>query len=196
MASVPHEFVTVDMRHLKVALIERSRTARVSVSSLVRAFVAIGLGLPSEGSSTDSQALLPRTKIVKLSIRMPAADARRIADGARHAGLSRAAYLAELLAGVPEGPSSATRSEQLALLAFSNAELSTLSRNLRHLVLLLNRGSGEAAKEYTRMLNSIAGDVRRHLSLSSALLTEVRSRRLSATTLRRSPPGIGKEGHG
>ena len=171
------------MRDLKVALIERSRAERVSVSSLVRAYVATGLGRSSvRGPVAAGPALRPMS-VVKLSIRMPAAEAGRIAEGARQAGISRAAYLAELVFGAPQGVSSATRSEQVAMLASTNAELATLGRNVRHLATLISQGSGEAALHYKGMLNTITVEVRRHLSVSSAVLADLRSRRLPA-----SPP--------
>ena len=40
-----HDFVTVDMRGLKAALVARAQAERVSVSVLVRGAVARGLGL-------------------------------------------------------------------------------------------------------------------------------------------------------
>jgi hypothetical protein len=63
----------------------------------------------------------------------------------------------------------------------TNAELSTLSRNVRHLATLVSQGSGEAARQYKGMLNTIVVEVRRHLSVSSAVLADLRSRRLPGT---------------
>ena len=82
MASVPHEFVTVDMLGLKGALIKRSRSDRVSVSSLVRAFVARGW---------DSKPQVPRYALlapvhaakVKVSIGMTSAEARQFVGADR-----------------------------------------------------------------------------------------------------------------
>jgi hypothetical protein len=45
MNTVPHDFVTVDMRGLKAALVARARRERVSVSVLVRKALARDLGL-------------------------------------------------------------------------------------------------------------------------------------------------------
>lgn len=177
MSLVPNEFVTVDMRDLKVALIERSRMTRMSVSSLVRNFVATGLGREKKSVSADLALARNPLRTVKLSIRISAAEAMQLSEGATRAGLSRPAYLAELIARPPQIISSVMRSEQLALVAATNAELSTLSRNLRHLTTLLSRSSWQAAHEYRGMLDTMAGNVRRHLSLSSALLGEMRPRR-------------------
>lgn len=179
MASVPQEFVTVDMRGLKTALIERSRADRASVSSLVRAFVSHGLGQEGEVEVGSSSRYPEPIAKVRLSVRMSSAEIRLIADGAREAGLSQAAFLAERIAGAPPlGITSAIRQQQLAAVVASNAELSTLSRNIRHLVALLNQGSSRAAQEYRETLETIADDVKRHLSASSAVLADVRSRQV------------------
>ena len=44
-----HDFVTVDMRGLKAALVTRAHAERVSVSVLVRGAAARDLGLSGEG---------------------------------------------------------------------------------------------------------------------------------------------------
>lgn len=176
MAMAPHEFVTVDMRDLKSALIARSRTHRVSASSLVRAYVATGLGL----AAPEVEPVMPPSRDsrsrVKVAIRMTGSEAHRFAQGAKRAGISRAAYLAELIAGAPHALDGATRTEQMALLVAANAELSTLSRNVRHLASLLARGSVEEARQYKALLDGIADDVGRHLLLSTGHLAELRSR--------------------
>ena len=187
MCSVPHEFVTVEMRDLKVALLERSRADRVSVSRLVRDFVAAGLGRETADASPGRDPGLDRTRTVKLSIRISAGEAMRLSEGARRAGLSRPAYLAQLIDRPPQIVTSEMRSRQLALVATANAELSTLARNLRHLATLLSRGSWLAAEAYRGMLDSLTVDVRRHLSMSAALLDEARPRRASAAARPRRP---------
>jgi hypothetical protein len=180
MASVPREFVTVDMRDLKVALIELSRVERVSVSSLVRDFVSAGLGRSALPRPIEPLPAAGLHRTVKLSIRVSVAEWSQLSDGARQTGLSRAAYLAELIAGAPHGDSSGTRSERLAMLAASNAELSTLNRNVRHLADLIGQGSLQAARQYGDMLHTIANDVRHHLESASALMADMRPRRRSA----------------
>ena len=126
---------------------------------------------------------------------MSSAEIRLIADGAREAGLSKAAFLAERIAGAPRGITSALRQQQLAAVVASNAELSTLSRNIRHLVELLNQGSGRAAQEYRATLETIADDVKRHLTASSAVLADVRSRRTSSRATQRNASSTSEASH-
>jgi hypothetical protein len=180
-----HDFVTVDMRGLKAALVARAQSERVSVSVLVRSAVARELGLAK--AAVDQQAAAPAgsassaTK-VKLSIRLTSEEAERLAAGARAAGLSRGAYLAGLVADVPVLSAGASRTDHLATLIASSAELSTLSRNIHHLTSLLREGNVRPAQEYRAMLDTLAGDVRGHLTLAAGVLADLRPRS------RRGPP--------
>jgi hypothetical protein len=177
-----HDFVTVDMRGLKAALMARAQADRVSVSVLVRAAAARDLGVadvaephrtvgPAGGAS--------RAACVKLSIRMTPEEAKQLAAGARAAGLSRRAYLAGLVANIPVLSGGGSRVDYLAALIGSSAELSTLSRNIHHLTSLLREGNVRPALEYRAMLDTLAGDVRGHLKLASGVLADLRSRRSS-----------------
>lgn len=173
------DFVTVDMRDLKAALVTRARAQRVSVSVLVRRAVARDLGLEESSSPQALEAArdsAPADAIVKLSIRVTTAEAELLAAGARLAGLSRGAYLAGLIAGIPALTSGVSRPEQLTTLTASNAELSTLSRNIHHLTNLLRQGDVVPALAYRDMLNSLDGDIRRHLVLAASVLAELRPR--------------------
>ena len=170
MNTVPHEFVTVDMRGLKAALVARAREQRVSVSVVVRD--ALTKALPLEaGSSNQATPLVAGA--VKLSIRLTADEAERFAKGADAARLSRGAFLAGLVDGV-RVLSSGGRNDYLSALIASNAELSTLSRNVRHLATLLARSDMRAAQQYRSMLDSLAGDVEKHLHLVGDALKQMR----------------------
>ena len=75
-----HDFVTVDMRGLKAALVARAQAERVSVSVLVRGAVARELGLDKAG--VDHQAAsadaTSSAASVKLSIRMTPEEAEQL----------------------------------------------------------------------------------------------------------------------
>ena len=178
-----HDFVTVDMRGLKAALVARAQSERVSVSVLVRDAVARELGLAK--AAAHQQAAAPAATAssvasVKLSIRMTPEEAEQLAAGAREAGLSRGAYLAGLIADVPVLSAGASRTDHLATLIASSAELSTLSRNIHHLTSLLREGNVRPALEYREMLDTLAGDVRGHLTLAAGVLADLRPRSRSA----------------
>ena len=182
MNTPSHDFVTVDMRGLKAALVARAQAERVSVSVLVRGAVARELGLAM--AAADHQATSARATSsaasVKLSIRMTPEEASLLAASARAAGLSRGAYLSGLIADVPVLASGANRADHIAVLIASSAELSTLSRNIHHLTSLLREGNVRPALEYRQMLDTLAGDVRRHLTLAASVLADLRPRGRSA----------------
>ena len=98
MNTHPPDFVTVDMRGLKAALVARAQAQRVSVSVLVRAAVARDLGVADGDEAHEATAsanTASSANFVKLSIRMTSEEAEQLAAGARSAGLSRGAYLAD-----------------------------------------------------------------------------------------------------
>jgi hypothetical protein len=183
MNTSTHDFVTVDMRGLKAALVARAQSERVSVSVLVRAAVARDLGLADvaePGRMAEPSGTASRAACVKLSIRMTPDEAEQLAAGARAAGLSRGAYLAGLVANIPVLSGGGNRIDHLAALIESSAELSTLSRNIHHLTSLLREGNVRPALEYRAMLDTLASDVRGHLKLASSVLADLRPRRGSA----------------
>jgi hypothetical protein len=183
MNNISHDFVTIDMRGLKAALVARAQAQRVSVSVLVRAAVARDLeqAVVAEPHRAAGQAAAASTTAcVKLSIRMTPEEAERLAAGARTASLSRGAYLAGLIADIPVLKSGAGRSDHLAALVASGAELSTLSRNIHHLTTLLRQGEVGPARVYREMLDTLAGDVRGHLLLAAGALADLQPRRRHA----------------
>jgi hypothetical protein len=190
MNTPTREFVTVDMRGLKAALVARSRAERVSVSVVVRRAVERELGLDDasrEPAGSGRPASLAGST-VKLSLRLTRAEAEQLASGARQAGLARGAYLAGLMAGVPSlADGSVSRPDRLAALNASCAELSTLSRNLHHLTNLLRQGQVRAAMEYREMLDTLGIDVREHLVMAAGLLAGLRPARPARVALQQRP---------
>lgn len=185
MNTTAHDFVTVDMRGLKAALVVRARAERISVSVLVRGAVARELGLAAEGE--DGRVDVPRCAAsnatsVKLSIRMTVEEARQLAAGARAAGLSRGAYLAGLITNVPVLSAGGGRAEHIATLIASSAELSTLSRNIHRLTALLRQANVEPARPYREMLDTLGDDVRRHLELAARVLADLQPHSRSAAS--------------
>ena len=111
----------------------------------------------------------------------------QLAAGARAAGLSRGAYLAGLIANVPVLSAGGGRAEHIATLMASCAELSTLSRNIHRLTALLRQANVEPARPYREMLDTLAGDVRRHLELAAHVLADLQPQSRRARPPARSP---------
>jgi hypothetical protein len=171
--------ISVDLRGLRAALFDRARRQGVSPSELVRDALVEALGQP------ERQLLGPITDLVpapdearaRLSLRMTRVEALAILSAARQAGMAPGAYVAGLVAAVPVLTGGASRSDHIAELTASSAELSTLIRNIHHLTALLRQGQVRAAQEYRAMLDTLADEVRVHLNLASHVLAEVRPRR-------------------
>jgi hypothetical protein len=96
MSNVSHDFVRVDMRGMKAALV----AMRVPRASAYRPWfgpavarelsVRNKLGTPRKPASE---------KLIKVSIRLSSAEVEQLAAGAQEAGLSRGAYVAALIDG-------------------------------------------------------------------------------------------------
>ena len=83
MNTSTYDFVSVEMRGLKAALVARAQAQRVSVSELVRSAVARDLGLLVVNGETQSEEVpqgAEHTAYVKLSIRMTAEEHRAYVD--------------------------------------------------------------------------------------------------------------------
>jgi hypothetical protein len=198
MTSSSHDFVTVDMRGLKAALVARAQTERVSVSAVVRRAVRRELA-PGDGSDEPACAghvAGGARSTVKLSIRLTVPEAEQLAAGAKRAALSRGAFLAGLLAGLPSlSGDSASRPDCIAALTASNAELSTLARSINHLSALLRQGDVQAAREYRRLLDTLGDDVRAHLRLAGDVLSDLRPTRRSSGGVSKQPTAACGEGN-
>jgi hypothetical protein len=178
MAPSSRDRISVDLHGLKAVLFEQARARGLSPSGLVRDALAEALGQSdSSGLERISRtSAVPTEDRVRLSLRMSRGEAMVILAASRNAGLTPGAFIAGLVAGVPVLTNGASRTDHLAALTASSAELSTLSRNIHHLTVLLRQANVEPARPYREMLDTLAGDVRRHLTLASGILADLRPR--------------------
>jgi hypothetical protein len=182
--------ISVDLRGLKAALFERAQALGMSPSALVRSTLAEAL---SHSQPLVANPPVPRqvqntTGRVRLSLRMSHEHAAAAFANASRAGLNPGDYIGNLVAGVPVLTSGASRTDHIATLVASSAELSTLSRNIHHLTALLREGNVQPALVYRDMLDTLAGDVRRHLALAAGTLADLRPRsRSTAASAHRAP---------
>ncbi len=180
--------ISVDLHGLKAALFERAQALGVSPSGLVRTTLAEAL---ARSDPTDIDRSMPRLRSgtgnrVRLCLRMSRAQAGATLENARRAGLNPGDYIAGLVAGVPVLLGAGSRTDHLAALIASIAELSTFSRNLHHLTKLLRQGEFRPAQEYRPMLDTLGADVRSHLALVAGALADLRPRRGAAAVCRSS----------
>jgi hypothetical protein len=180
MTATAREYFTVDLRGLRSALKARAARDGLTESDVLRSALAMALGDPKASSQPPAVGLvssLQRRLNAKLSVRLPVPVARRLDLNAKAAGLSRGAYLMRLIDGAPRVVPSAERAARFAALNVSASELALLARDINHLTHLLSKGSVAAAREYRGRLDSLEGDVRKHLELSAAAIAELMSDR-------------------
>jgi hypothetical protein len=179
MGTSSRDRISVDLHGLRASLFERARAHDVSPSALVREALLKALEGSGEGSAgrAERAASLPSDACVRLTLRMSREEANATLEAARRAGLTPGAYVAGLMAAVPVLTSGANRRDHVATLTASNAELSTLSRNIHHLTSLLREGNVRPALEYRAMLDTLAGEVRTHLKLASGVLADLQPQR-------------------
>jgi hypothetical protein len=184
MAPSSRDRISVDLHGLKAALFERAQALGVSPSGLVRTTLAEALGQAGNVNIERASPPQPRGsgERVRLCLRMSREHARVTMEASRRAGLSRGAYLAGLVANVPVLSAGGARAEHIAALRSSSAELSTLSRNIHRLTALLLQANVEPARPYREMLDTLAGDVRRHLELAAHVLVDLQPRSRNSTS--------------
>lgn len=197
---ISRDFVSADLRGLKAALVARARAERLSVSALLRRAVAHELGLEDKHEDRPLEAVdvalapsavspVPSSLMswVRHSLRLTPAESDRLISGAQAAGLSRSAYVAGLMAGIPVLASGESRAGYLAALTASCAELSTLSRNTHRLTELLRVGDVQQALHYRDVLDRLGVAVRQHLRLAAQVLSDLHAPRgWAAASARRS----------
>jgi hypothetical protein len=199
--SASRDRISVDLRGLKAALIERARRQGVTPSDLIRALLAEALGEAGPcvdaghcGSAGGSPSA-PRIPRARISLRLYRHEAQQVRQRAIAAGMPLGAFVASLCAdgalksiGLLNGQRPV---DQLAALAASSAELSTLARDLRHLTQLLRQGNAPAAQVYRHRLETADRDVRAHLVLAAALLAELQHLRARLSATRRPQAASG-----
>jgi hypothetical protein len=174
MAPSSRDRISVDLRGLKAALIDRALAVGVSPSDWVRATLSKALEAVDPGSLSACRAGEARGDRVRLCLRMLSQDALATVSAARAAGLPIGSFLAGLVSRVPVVQQGFDRFAHVSALIRSCAELAILSRGINRLVNLLQDGSGREALEYRGMLDTLNGDGRRHLKLASEALADLR----------------------
>jgi hypothetical protein len=179
MSTSSRDRLSVDLHGLKAALVERARVAGMSPSGWVRATLAEALeGSPEPARGARPPRLQARdASRVRLTLRMPRAEAAAVLAAARLAGQPPGDFVADLLARQPAPMQASDRAETVGALIAACAELSTFSRNLSHLVSLLRQGAFRPADEYRSMLSTLSSDVREHLDHITRALGDLQPRR-------------------
>ncbi|ACB33057.1 hypothetical protein Lcho_0784 [Leptothrix cholodnii SP-6] len=186
MATSSRDRISVDLQGLKAALLARAEAMHVSPSEVVRQVLSEALQAQplSHRESTGRRTRRSVTGTQRLSLRMDHMHVLALNDAARRSGLSLGEHVAGLLDGIAALGGEGDRVGSLTALVASNAELSTLSRDIRHLTRLLGRGEVQAARVYRERLDSVGDEVRAHLRLASQALADLRPQRAAGGSVR------------
>ena len=171
MAAATREFLTVDLRGLGPAVRCNARARGLTLSELTRQAVAAALETtcPSEPANVSSEGDSGSDRSAKVTVRLRPGMATRLSATARASGLSQSAYLATLIDGTP-APPLAVATE----LGASTAQLAAVSADMNELIRTLARGGMSSSPLVDDRLRPLLADVRRHLDLSSRLVSELR----------------------
>jgi hypothetical protein len=179
MAPSSRDRLSVDLQGLKAALLDRAKALCVTPSGYVRTTLMEALG---RAADVDAVLLAPRALAspgnrVRVCVRMSRQDASAAMEAARHARLPLGDYFAGLVSGVPVLSGGGSRADHIAALIASSAELSTLSRNIHRLTVLLRQADIDRARPYREMLDTLAADVRGHLQVAAQVLADLQPQR-------------------
>ncbi|NUZ09093.1 hypothetical protein [Piscinibacter koreensis] len=175
MEALSRDRITVDLRGLRAALLERAKAAGQSPSEFVREVIstALGGGEPGDVAVPALRKDSASGGRARVFLRMSCEEAALLRARAQRAGVPPGEYVATLIATVPAVTAATSRSEQRAALIASTAELATLGRSVGQLSALLRGGSVPAPQEYRAVLDALIANVRRHLVLASGALAEL-----------------------
>lgn len=171
--------ISVDLRGLKLALLERARATGLTPSGLVREALVASLGQVGDVARHRSVAVSSEEggASVRMSLRVTREQAHSILEASRRAQLGLGAFVFGLVAGIPAVTSGQVPRAHVSALTATNAELATLVRNLHHLAGLLRQGEHLAAQPYLPMLQTLARDVRAHLDVATRAMRDLQPAR-------------------
>lgn len=165
--------ITVDMRGMKGALTARAQQLGLAPSEFVRSTLASALGATDQTRVSVGCRPHADSSRVRMNLRVGRTERDQLQRAARQAGLTVADWVSGLLEG-GSGVDLRISAPLVDSLNASNAELAALSRSLSRLTALLGQGSVKAALAYRDSLDRTHGEVRAHLGLAAAALSELR----------------------
>jgi hypothetical protein len=180
--------VTLELRGLREWLQALAASRQMTTSALVRQTLIalldeeLGEGdtrrnVPAIPATATATATVIDTPVVKVTLRLPASQARALARRARAADVSQGAYLARLIDGAPPSPLSPDHAQTVAALLASTDQLAVIGTDLNTFLRLLGLRSSSELERYRAGILSLAEDVRRHLAIAATLVAELRSAR-------------------
>jgi hypothetical protein len=171
MAGAAGDRVTINLRGIGDAVRSTAAGRGLTIAAFAReALVGALREAPSLHELSDAPAARQHST-VKVTWRMDARAAEALAANARTLGLSYGQYVGYLVSATPLPAPATQRAADRTALQASTHQLAELALSMRDLVRCLRRGDVEAARKYRSLLDTIGGDVERHLDRASRLLS-------------------------
>lgn len=171
--------LSIDLRAHRPALEALAQSRRMRLATLVRTALAEWLAShadagngPAVDASSDGPVLgLRNGGLAKVTLRLPAASAARLARESRAAEMSQGTYVAQLLEGAPPMPVPADLKETRRALVSSTATLAALCSDLRALERSVSKARWVDLAACKAVIDPLPAAVNRHLALASSALT-------------------------
>lgn len=184
-STVRRERVSIDLRGHGLALTAVAQSKGVPVAVLVRQILAEWLqtrAVAESGarSAPDVAPAQPAESVIKLTLRMRAGHAHRLARAARAAEHSQGAYVERLMDELPPAPVSPDLRESRAALMRSTSTLAAMSGDLQMLVRILRQSAPLEQSVCAAAVARLSDAVLLHLSTAAPLLAALKSARRPA----------------
>jgi hypothetical protein len=177
--------VTLELRGLRERLQALAASRQMTTSALVRQMLMALLdeeagegdtrrNLPAIPATATTTATVIDTPVVKVTLRLPASQARALARRARAADVSQGAYVVGLIDGASPSPVPPDHARTVAALLASTDQLAVIGTDLNAFLRLLGRVSSSELERYRAGILSLSDDVRRHLAIAATLVAELR----------------------
>lgn len=180
----PRERVTVDLRGIGPALHAQAAARGVSLAAVARAALVAMLDSPGSPPEPANRPRSVDSRVVKITLRLGAVHASRLADRARAAEISQGAYVAALLNGMAASARPADHGDAVAALADSTQKVAAMSADIHAFIRMIRNVNSDEAKKYLAGLMSLSQDIRLHLQVASRLMARMTTRTRDAS----SPP--------
>ncbi|MEO6277361.1 hypothetical protein [Roseateles sp.] len=171
--------LTVDLRGLGSRLRARALQSQTTPAALVRSAVVRMLGeeAPSDEVAAGQQRPVTAGPAVKVTLRLPPAQAALLAARARAADVAQGNYVAALLDGIPPAPLPSDYAAAVQALIVSTDRLAAISVDLNAFLRLLGHVPSAELERYRAGLRDLVDDVRKHLASAATLIAELRPAR-------------------
>lgn len=173
------ERVSIDLRGHCSALNAIARSRQMTVAALVRTVLAEWLeahpvddvGVCAvDVARTASVRSQNEDTVIKMTLRMSAGHAARLARSARAAELSQGIYVARLIDEQPPVPVAPDQRENRAVLARSTATVAAMSSDLQALMRILRQTSVPEPGARLATLAQLADALQQHLAAAAPLM--------------------------